>query len=415
MELSGLEKAILQGGHGEGRRWALEQQIAVGEFFDAHDFVEVSQVHLCADTEALGPSGVEFVEKIAAAPGGQGEIWVPSITDPRGADFKRHAAIGQDENIVALERRLANALHRMGFLLTDTCINYQCILPPVQGEHLAFGDTGSVIFSNSVAGARSNYEGGPAALAAALTGRVPRYGYHLDDVRRGTHLFELAQAPTSYSDWGAIGGIIGRRMKSYWDVPVIVSGFGSPNADELKHMGAAMASFGSTAMFQFVGVTPEAPTIDAAFDDTPPKPKPISDADIASFYKDYRPKSDDLDVVVFAAPQLSIFEMKRLSSLLSGRKVHPNTAMLVATAPAIKAMCDRNGITATLEEAGAIVLEGVCFYQMHARELGRANGWRTLMTNSAKLVNIIGGYGYDPALSTMTVCVDSAVAGRILP
>jgi len=137
----------------------------------------------------------------------------------------------------------------MGFLLTDTCINYQCILPPVQGEHLAFGDTGSVIFSNSVAGARSNYEGGPAALAAALTGRVPRYGYHLDDVRRGTHLFELAQAPTSYSDWGAIGGIIGRCMKSYWDVPVIVSDLGSPNADELKHMGAAMASFGSTAMF----------------------------------------------------------------------------------------------------------------------------------------------------------------------
>ncbi len=61
----------------------------------------------------------------------------------------------------------------MGFLLTDTCINYRCILPPVQGEHLAFGDTGSVIFSNSVAGARSNYEGGPAALAAAPTGRVP--------------------------------------------------------------------------------------------------------------------------------------------------------------------------------------------------------------------------------------------------
>ena len=172
MELSDLEKSILQGGHGEARRWAIEQQIAVGEFFDADDFVEVSQVHLCADTEALGSSGVEFVEKIAAAPGGRGEIWVPSITDPRGADFKLHQAIGQDEKIVALERRLANALHNMGFLLTDTCINCQCILPPVQGEHLAFGDTGSVIFSNSVAGARSNYEGGPAALAAALTGRV---------------------------------------------------------------------------------------------------------------------------------------------------------------------------------------------------------------------------------------------------
>jgi len=204
-------------------------------------------------------------------------------------------------------------------------------------------------------------------------------------------------------------------MKSYWDVPVIVSDLGSPNADELKHMGAAMASFGSTAMFQFVGITREAPTLDAAFDGIPPRSEPIARTDISEFYKDYRPKSDDLDVVVFAAPQLSIFEMTRLSSLLSGRKVHANTAMLVATAPAIKAMCDRDGITATLEESGAIVLEGVCFYQMHARELGKANGWRTLMTNSAKLVNIIGGYGYDPALATMTACVNSAVAGRILP
>lgn len=415
MKLNDLEKSIQQGGHGEARRWALEQQIAVGEFFDAGDFVEVSQVHLCADTEALGSAGVEFVEKIAAAPDGQGKIWVPSITDPRGADFKRHEAINQDKDIVALERRLANALHEMGFLLTDTCINYQCILPPVRGEHLAFGDTGSVIFANSVASARSNYEGGPAALAAALTGRVPRYGYHLDEVRKGTHLFALEQSPACYSDWGAIGGLIGRRMGSYWDVPVIVSNLGRPNADELKHMGAAMASFGSTAMFQFVGITPEAPTLESAFSGAPPQVHPIGPADIAAFYGDYRPGSDDLDVVVFAAPQLSLFEMKNLSSLLSGRKVHPNTAMLVATAPAIKAMCDRDGITASLEEAGAIVLEGVCFYQMHARELGQANGWRTLMTNSAKLVNIIGGYGYDPALAPMTACVDSAVAGRILP
>lgn len=414
MNYNDLEKSILQGDHGEARRWALEQQIEVGEFFDADGFVEVSQVHLCADTEALGSSGVEFVENISAAPEDQGKVWVPSITDPRGADFKLHRVIGHDEEIVALERRLANALREMGFLLTDTCINYQSILPPIQGEHLAFGDTGSVIYSNSVASARSNYEGGPAALAAALTGRVPRYGFHLDGVRRGTHHFVLGHTPKSYSDWGAIGGLIGRAMESYWDVPVIVSDGGSPTTDELKHMGAAMASFGSTAMFQFVGVTPEAPTLEAAFDGSPPQALLIEHSDISAFYADYRPKSDDLDLVVFAAPQLSLLEMARLSSLLRGRKVHPNTAMIVATAPAIKAMSDREGITASLEEAGAIVLEGVCFYQMHARELGQANGWHTLMSNSAKLVNIIGGYGYDPALGTMAACVDSAVAGRIL-
>ena len=54
------------------------------------------------------------------------------------------------------------------------------------------------------------------------------------------------------------------------------------------------------------------------------------------------------------------------------------------------------------------------FYQMHAREIGEANGWRRLMSNSAKLVNILGGYGYEPTLGTMAQCVDSAVAGKVL-
>ena len=49
-----------------------------------------------------------------------------------------------------------------------------------------------------------------------------------------------------------------------------------------------------------------------------------------------------------------------------------------------------------------------------AREMAEANGWQRLLTNSAKLVNIIGGYGYKPTLAGMARCVDSAVAGRIL-
>ena len=163
MRLNDHEKRMLAGELGAPRRWAIEQQIAVGEFFDAEDFVEVSQVHICADTEALGPSGVAFLEEVAEAPPEERRVCVPTITDPRGADFARFAKIRQPEAIVALERRAADALATLGMILTDTCINYQSVLPPVRGEHLAFGDTGSVIYANSVCGARSNYEGGPAA------------------------------------------------------------------------------------------------------------------------------------------------------------------------------------------------------------------------------------------------------------
>ena len=107
-------------------------------------------------------------------------------------------------------------------------------------------------------GAHSNFEGGPSALAAGLTGRTPRYGYHLPQHRRGTRHFELKQRPRDLADWGALGGIVGRIANSYWEVPVISGLDAAPTSDELKHLGTAMASFGSVALFHIPGITPEA-------------------------------------------------------------------------------------------------------------------------------------------------------------
>jgi predicted aconitase len=409
MRLNDLERRMLGGELGAPRRWAIEQQIAVGEFFDAEDFVPVSQVHICADTEALGPSGVAFLEQLAGAPAAERRVLAPTVTDPRGADFARAAGLRQPQWILELERRAADAMAALGMLLTDTCINYQSVLPPVRGEHLAFGDTGSVIYANSVCGARSNYEGGPAALAAALTGRVPRYGFHLDACRRGSRRYRIVEAPRDLSDWGALGALIGRQQASYWQVPIVEAGNArAPTSDELKHFGAAMASYGSTAMYHVCGVTPEAPGVD------PNAPAvALGHADIDAFYASFAPATDALDVVVFAAPQLSLLELQTLAGLLQGARVAGHTALLVVTSPEIGHAAQRMGISSVIERAGGVVLEGVCFYQMHARVLAEANGWRTLMTNSAKLVNIVAGYGYEPVLAPMARCVESALAGRI--
>lgn len=414
MKLTDYEESIRAGDLGEPRRLALEHQIKVGQFFDAEDLVEISQVHLMADTESLGAAGVEFLEKVAGYPKDDRRTMVPTVTDPRGTDFNAYKRMKQRDDWVDLERRAIEAFQSLDVMMTDTCINYQVIIPPVQGEHVAFGDTGSSIYTNSVLGARTNFEGGPSALAAALTGRTPRYGFHLDERRRGTVHYVLETRPQDWADWGAAGGIIGRNMGSYWEVPVIDGVDGAPTSDEMKHFGAAMASFGSTPLFHMVGVTPEAPSLDTVFDGAPPDPIRITCADIDAFYDSYGVSDDQLDVVVFAAPQLSLFELQRLGHLLDGRKVNDATTLIAATAPEIKKAADRMGITAQIENAGGILLEGVCFYQMYAREVGEANGWKRLMSNSAKIVNILGGYGYEPVLSTMERCVDSAVAGRIV-
>ena len=129
-------------------------------------------------------------------------------------------------------------------------------MAPLRGEHVAYGDTGSVIYANSVLGARSNFEGGPSALAAALTGRTPRYGYHLDESRRATRRFRVTAHPRGLSEWGALGGIIGEACGSYWQVPVIEGLTAVPGSDALKHFGAALASFGSVALFHMPASLP---------------------------------------------------------------------------------------------------------------------------------------------------------------
>ncbi len=118
--------------------------------------------------------------------------------------------------------------------------------------------------------------------------------------------------------------------------------------------------------------------------------------------------------MVFAAPQLSLIEMAELADALAGRRVHADTTLLVATSPEIKHAADRMGLTARIEASGAIVAAGICFYQSYAGEMAEANGWKRLLTNSAKLVNIIGGYGYRPTLASLERCVAAAVAGRIV-
>src|SRR5499425_1017087 len=266
MKLTDEEQALRAGECGPAAQWAIEHQIKVGEYLGARDFVPVTQAHIMADTESLGEAGVEWLERLASLPAHARRVRIPTITDPRGTDFAAAHRLKQQPWMVDLERRAIAALEALGVLMTNTCINYQTIMPPVLGEHVAYGDTGVVIYCNSVCGARSNFEGGPSALAAALTGRTPRYGYHLEERRRATLVVNVDFTPRELNDWGALGGIVGRLAGDYWQVPAVVGLDRVPGPDEMKHFGAAAASYGSLAMFHMAGITPEAKRLDDVVD-----------------------------------------------------------------------------------------------------------------------------------------------------
>ncbi len=413
MKLTDKEQAMLNGEMGQARKWAIEHQLQVGAMFDAEDMVEVSQAHMMADPESIGEAGVAFFERFAELPETERRVAIPMITDPRGVDLNYYDPLGQTEAMANIERRFVAACQKLGIMLTDTCINYQTIMPPVQGEHVAYGDTGVVIYCNSVCGARSNFEGGPSALAAGLTGRTPRYGLHLDRHRQATRRFRVDSQPDGLTDWGVLGAVIGRKAGSYWAIPVIEGIERVPTSDEIKHMGAAMASYGSTPLFHIVGITPECASLADVGGDKLEAEK-ITQADIDTLRKPFGAKGEKVDVVVFAAPQLSLVEMQQVADLCRGKKRHADTDLIVCTPPSVYVDAQRMGFNEAIESFGGKVLQGTCFYQQYAREIGEANGWKRLLSNSTKIVNILGGYGYAPALASMEECIASAEAGKIV-
>ena len=412
MRLTLDEEAMLAGGRGEAVRDALRYQLAVGEFFGAERFVPITNAHMMGDIEVMGEGGFQYLAAIAEK---RARCTVPITTNARCVDFAFADRLGQDPAEVEKERRIIERLRAMNVLTTDTCINYQTLYQPHLGEHVAWGDTGTVIYANSVFGARTNFESGPAALAAAITRRTPAYGFHLDRHRKGTFVVRLDARLDDLADWGAVGKLVGESHQSYYAVPVFTGVTRAPLADELKHLGAALASYGSMGMFHMVGVTPEAPTIEAALGGNAPTDEiRIGDAEIDRVYAGYDLKDRSCNLVVFSGPQQSLFEMKSLADRFAGRKLQPGTQVFITTSNGVKSAARQLGYLQTLEMAGVTVLEGVCFYILQNLSPMRvANGWTNMISNSAKIVNIIGAHRFNTILRRTQDCVDIACTGAI--
>ena len=410
MQLTPEEQAILGGGRGEAAKRALEYQLEVGKFWGAKRFVPVTNVHMMGDIEVMGDGGLEYLRGEAAR---GARCVVGTTTNARCMDFAHCERMGQDAGEAKKERELIATLRRMDVVTTDTCINYQTVYQPHLGEHVAWGDTGTVIYANSVFGARSNFEAGPAALAAGLTGRTPEYGFHLDEHREGSFTVELKAKLDDLADWGAVGKLVGESHQNYYAVPVFHGYRRTPTADELKHLGAALASYGSMGMFHFVGVTPEAPSIEAALGGrVSPENLSITDEQIEKALSSFSLGDGNARLVVFSGPQQSLFEMKQLADLFAGRKIKAGSTCIVTTNSAILAQSRDLGYAKTLEDAGVTILEGVCFYILQNLSAMRvANRWTNMVSNSAKIVNIIGAHRFHTILRRTADCVEIACSG----
>jgi len=416
MKLTHFEQAMLDGKHGEAAQWSLDYQMRVGNFFDAEDFVPIRLVHISTDRETIGDSGLRFIEDIADLPPADRRPRTFAAADFRGFDEDAFRFLLPDRDLTGESDAAALALSRLGISASHAYVNDHSVTAPTFGESCGYSGTPSVIYMNSFVGARCNFEAGPSSIAAFYTGRVPRYGFHLDDRRRATHAFRLDFTPKHAAEWGAVGAIVGHKLNSYWSVPAIEIPGERPPVLSLNHMALNLASYGSIALCHVIGVTPEAPdwqtvTADRRIDSA----ETITRKLVRDFLANWGGVGERLDVVALSTPQLSITEIAEVAELLAGRRVHANTTLLVYAPLEIKHAAAAMGYAQAIEEAGGRLVHGHDFFATFAKVIREAHDWQRLMTHSVKVANICEGYGYKPTPASLRRCIDSAVAGKVLP
>jgi predicted aconitase len=415
LKLNALEQEMLDGAHGDAARWGIEYQQRVGTFFDAVDFTPVRLIHISSDRETIGNSGIAFLRELAELPPEQRKPRAFAAADFRGFDEETFKFLLPGRDLAAQSEEAVEALADLGVATSHAYINDHSVTPPAFGEACGYSGTPSVIYMNSLVGARCNFEAGPSSLAAFFTGRVPRYGFHLDESRRATHAYRLDFTPCNVAEWGAVGALIGRALNSYWSVPALEIPDRSAAILSLNHMALNLASFGSIAMFHIIGVTPEAPDWETAFGKPAPDPTVLTQADVLEFLDSWGGAGEKLDVVALSTPQLTITELVEIAELLDGARVHPDTTLLAYAPLEIKAAAERIGVKQRIEAAGGRLVHGHDFFATFAKEIRESHNWDRLMTHSLKVANICAGYGYRPRAASLEQCVKSAIAGKILP
>lgn len=389
MYLSREEESICQGECGETLRRMMEILVALGDIYEAERLIPVKSVQIAGVSyKNIGDAGIEWISDL------RGRVVVPSILNPAGMDLLRWREMGISEDFARKQEATVEAYRRLGVSIDCTCTPYQIYESLAgRGDHLAWSESSAVAYANSVIGARTNREGGPSALAAALIGKTPCYGYHLDKNRVPTHLITV-DADLKGSDFGSLGFLAGGIVKD--GIPLFRLK-GRPSADELKSLGASMAASGSVALYYVEDVTPTPPSRSKTEEKVS-----LGRKDIDEVYERF--SGADSEIIAIGCPHCSAFELEQIALLLGGRKTRKElwicTARKIAEAHA--------DLVAKIEKSGAKVICDTCMVVSPASEQ-----YRKMMVNSGKALAYLPGLcGVKAGFGSTKDCIDEACGGQ---
>jgi predicted aconitase len=411
LSLSPKDHEMLRGDHGSATKLAMSIVARMAEVAGAKQLLDISGAHIDS-TVYIGEAGLEFAERLASL---GAKVAVPTTLNVSGVDEHhwREWAVPSDWARQAYRQMMA--YQSMGTIPTWTCAPYQTEMRPSFGQQIAWGESNAIVFANAVLGARTERYPDLFDICCAITGRAPAIGLHLTENRAGEYLFRLIDIPEELmrSDdfYPVLGNLIGETALD--KIPVIDSITIQPDEDQLKAFGAAAASSGGVAMFHMVGITPEALTLEQAFQGrTPDETMDVTLDDLRESRRALTHTDDSkLDMVVLGSPHFSLAEYKRLAPMLEGKRKHPEVQFLVTSSRAMTQLAQRAGLLEPLEAFGAKITVDTCILTspMLPAEI------QNLMTNSAKFAYYAPGLlGRKIAFGSLEDCVNSAVAGEII-
>jgi predicted aconitase len=416
LHLTPDEQAMLDGAEGPGVKRAMEIVVALARIYGAADLVPIVHAQIAGVSyKNLGDAGVQFLSEWADE---GARVRVPTTLNPMGMERGKWQQWGIATDFAVPQLSVIDAFAKMGVTPTMSCTPYLFREhTPHRGDALAWAESSAVAFANSVIGARSNREGGPSAIAAAVVGRTGRYGYHLDENRQANFVVEVRCPVKSVADFGALsyaaGKIVGSGVPWFADLaqwlPPLPADLtlGGPAGDRLKTLGAGLAAYGAVAVYHVAGVTPDARDQGQALIRPDAQRLIIDNLNAAYRVMDADPDLRQIDLVTVGCPHASLTEIEQVADYLRGKTLA--TRLWVTTGEITRQAAAELGYVQTIETAGGEVVADTCAVVAPMRMLNI----RSMATNAGKMACYAPMHsGVRMRFGDLAACLDAAVTGE---
>ena len=375
MFLTKEEQEMCDGEYGETIRKSMDILVALGDIYGASGLVDITSAQVSGVSyKTIGDAGLEYLQDLARD--GSGKATINASLNPPGTDLDNWEELGFPRDFAIKQNEIVDAYADLGISKTCTCTPYLVGNVPRYRDHVSWSESSAVAYVNSVIGARTNREGGPAALAAAIVGKTPLYGFHLDENRKANLVVNVT-TDLRGADFGALGYIIGKVVGG--GVPYFKLQ-NAPNNNNLKTLGAALASSGSVALYHMENITPE---YQLAGEEDVEDIMFISDKEIAETRESLTTTDKEIDLVCLGCPHASLEEIKEVASIVQGKTI--KNKLWICTSVSVKATADRMGYTKIIESAGGNVVCDTCMVVAPIEDMG----FEVIGVNSAKAANYV--------------------------